>query len=235
MLRTLLESQASSTRRGWGTAISITVHTAVIALAIAATARATGTMTDNRQPSSDIIYVAPQPNEPHNQLPVPRHRGTPSLPVIGLDHLVRLPVFPTTPSPTIDLARPLADAPVSYGARTPLAGPLSRERGDGGLTNDIYTPDLVEKVVAPRPGNPAPAYPTSLRAAQVEGSVIARFVVDTSGRVEPASINFPEATHMLFADAVRQSLLRSRYLPATIGDHAVRQLVEQRFGFSLTR
>jgi protein TonB len=90
-------------------------------------------------------------------------------------------------------------------------------------------------VVAPRPGNPAPAYPASLRSAQVEGSVLARFIVDTTGRVEAASINFPEATHALFADAVRQSLLRSRYLPAVLGEHAVRQLVEQRFAFTLTR
>ena len=87
----------------------------------------------------------------------------------------------------------------------------------------------------PRPGNPAPAYPPALRAAQIEGSVLARFVVDTTGRAEPASISFPEATHEQFAEAVRQSLLRSRYLPAIVSERPVRQLVEQRFAFTLTR
>jgi hypothetical protein len=74
-----------------------------------------------------------------------------------------------------------------------------------------------------------------LRASQIEGNVVARFVVDTTGLAEPESITFPEATHAQFAEAVRQSLLRSRYLPAMIGDHHVRQLVEQHFAFTLTR
>jgi hypothetical protein len=75
----------------------------------------------------------------------------------------------------------------------------------------------------------------ALRAAQIEGSVVARFVVDTTGLAEPESITFPEATHAQFADAVRQSLLHSRYLPAVLGDRHVRQLVEQHFAFTLTR
>ena len=41
MLRTLLESQAARTRRSGGAFVSIVVHTALIALALAATARAT--------------------------------------------------------------------------------------------------------------------------------------------------------------------------------------------------
>jgi hypothetical protein len=49
------------------------------------------------------------------------------------------------------------------------------------------------------------------------------------------SITFSAATHPLFAEAVRQALLRSRHLPATLGDRPVRQLVEQRFAFTLRR
>ena len=45
MLRTLLESGASPTRRAGGTVVSIAVHTTAIALAIAATARATAVKT----------------------------------------------------------------------------------------------------------------------------------------------------------------------------------------------
>jgi protein TonB len=156
------------------------------------------------------------------------------LPVFALEHVVPLPVFPTTTaSLSIDLSRPSAE-PFGDVVRLGLAGPRPG-RDSLPRTGRTYTSDLVEKVVTPRAGNPAPAYPASLRSAQVEGSVLARFVVDTTGRVEVASINFPEATHALFADAVRQSLLRSRYLPAVLDDHAVRQLVEQRFAFTLTR
>lgn len=234
MLRTLLESQASSSRRGWGTAVSISVHTAAIALAIAATARATAAPTSSQTRTADVIYVAPPPNVARTQAPAPRHTGTSLLPVFALEHVVPLPVFPTTTaSLSIDLSRPSAE-PFGDVVRLGLAGPRPG-RDSLPRTGRTYTSDLVEKVVTPRPGNPAPAYPSSLRSAQVEGSVLARFVVDTTGRVEAASINFPEATHTLFADAVRQSLLRSRYLPAVLDDHAVRQLVEQRFAFTLTR
>jgi len=234
MLRTLLESQAMSSRRGWGTAVSISVHTAAIALAIAATARATAAPTSSLKRSADIIYVAPPPNVTRTRTLSSRHAGTNVLPVFALEHVAPPPVFPTTTAPlSIEFPRPTAE-PFGGALRIGLAGP--RPGGDSlARAGGAYSSDLVEKVVAPRPGNPAPAYPASLRSAQVEGSVLARFVVDTTGRVEAASINFPEATHALFADAVRQSLLRSRYLPAVLGEHAVRQLVEQRFAFTLTR
>jgi hypothetical protein len=63
--------------------------------------------------------------------------------------------------------------------------------------------------------------------------VSARFVVDTLGRVEPASIEITETTHTLFADAVRVALLRQRFLPAAAGGHLVRQLVVQPFEFRI--
>ena len=228
MLRTLLESQASSPRRGWGTAVSITVHTVVVALAIAATARATIAPRDSA-PQTTVTYVTPpRPNEVKYHA-LSRH----------VCMCVRVPaVWPRlVPKdlPPIDYSRSPIDEPIFADAHISLAGDPP---GGGELASrkdGIYTKNLVEKAVVARPGNPAPAYPSSLRAAQIEGSVTARFVVDSAGRVEPVSIAFPEATHVLFADAVRQSLLRSRYLPAVVGDHTVRQLVEQRFAFTLTR
>jgi len=137
--------------------------------------------------------------------------------------------------PPIDLTQTPTDERLFTGTGGSL---VSSVQGDGGLaspTNGVYTIRLVDKAAAPRPGNPAPAYPAALRAAQIEASVIAQFVVDSSGRAEPASIAFTGVTHAQFAEAVRQSLLRSRYLPAVVNGRPVRQLVEQRFAFTLTR
>jgi TonB family protein len=100
---------------------------------------------------------------------------------------------------------------------------------------DVYTGETVEWAAHPRRDNPAPAYPASLRSTQIEGVVDAQFIVDTLGRAEPASINIKEATQPLFGDAVRQALLRSRYEPAMASNRRVRQLVEQRFTFTLLR
>ena len=132
-------------------------------------------------------------------------------------------------------SRPLSDEHLFDGTSTQLAAAPTGGAGLASPTGGVYTRDLVEKAVLPRPGNPAPAYPMSLRAAQIEGSVVARFVVDSTGRTEPASITFSEATHPLFTESVRQALLRSRYFPALVGERPVRQLVEQRFAFTLTR
>jgi protein TonB len=65
--------------------------------------------------------------------------------------------------------------------------------------------------------------------------VVARFIVDTLGHVDPGSISILASTHALFADEVRRWLARTRYAPAMHAGGNVRQLVEQRFEFALRR
>ena len=61
------------------------------------------------------------------------------------------------------------------------------------------------------------------------------FVVDSTGRVDGSTLEVPKSVHRLFADAVRYTLSRSRYLPATLGGRPVRQLVAQEFVFRMRR
>ena len=63
--------------------------------------------------------------------------------------------------------------------------------------------------------------------------MVARFVVDSAGRVAPGSLEIVRATHELFADAVRVALERTRFVPAERAGRPVAQLVEERFGFEL--
>ncbi len=74
------------------------------------------------------------------------------------------------------------------------------------VANGIYTTDLVDQPVTPRPGNPKPRYPESLRAAGIEAEVSVLFVVDTTGRVDEPSIKFATRIQDLFMDAIRVSL-----------------------------
>ena len=233
MLRTLLESQATPTRRSGGTLVSVGVHTAVIALAIAGTARAVSPPAVDPPRRDTITYVTPtRPNDHRTRIPTTGQNRGPYVPLVK--RVLIAPVKIPNQLPPIDFTRAPVDEN-TFGGPMKLADPSP----DGGLSrrsiDDVYTRDLVEKAVAPLPGNPAPAYPAALRSAQIEGEVVARFVVDTAGRAEPASISFPAATHPQFSDAVRQALLRSRYLAAIVRGHPVRQLVEQRFAFTLTR
>lgn len=233
MLRTLLESQPTAPRRAGGTVVSIGAHSAMIALAIAATARATAVPSAPREIIDPVRF---QPPAVQRDIAAPSHPHVVDTAVPPWPTQVLLPPLhvPTT-FPAIDVSRPTTDQrdftgqPVSLGKEL-CCGARSGLSSGG---RDIFTTETVDRAAMPRPGNPTPVYPPSLRSADVEGSVVARFVVDTSGRAEPQSITFPEATHPLFAEAVRQSLLRSRYLPARIGSRPVRQLVEQRFAFTL--
>jgi protein TonB len=85
------------------------------------------------------------------------------------------------------------------------------------------------------PGTAGPAYPESLRAAGIEGQVIAQFVVDSTGRVELATFQVLDRQHPLFVAAVRSALSRMRYLPAEARGARVAQLVQQSFHFTVRR
>jgi TonB family protein len=78
-------------------------------------------------------------------------------------------------------------------------------------------------------------YPPMLRTAQVEGRVLAQFVVRADGRVDPSTFEVLRAEHAAFAEAVRQALSSARYQPAEVGGRAVDQVVQQPFVFALER
>ncbi len=105
----------------------------------------------------------------------------------------------------------------------------------GAPSGGIHTPETVERIASALPGNGQPRYPATLQRINLEGEVLVRFVVDTTGRVEVGSITIVQATHPLFADAVRDWLPQTRYAPAEIGRKRVRQLVQQTVGFALKR
>lgn len=78
-----------------------------------------------------------------------------------------------------------------------------------------------------------PKYPPDLLQARVEGRVRVQFIVSDKGRVVPSSIKILSSPHVEFSDAVLESLIRAQFYPAQIDNHAVFQLVQQDFNFSL--
>ncbi|HEY3745219.1 MAG TPA: energy transducer TonB, partial [Gemmatimonadaceae bacterium] len=98
-----------------------------------------------------------------------------------------------------------------------------------------FRADQVEKQVAMLPGGSPPRYPDALRMAGVEGQVVAVFVVDDQGRVEPGSISFLRSDNEQFEREVRATLREMRFAPAEVGGKKVRQLVQMPFVFKLSR
>ena len=93
----------------------------------------------------------------------------------------------------------------------------------------------VEKQVAPLPNNPGPRYPDMLRSANVEGEVLAQFVVDTTGRADIGTFKALKSSHDLFTIAVKSALSNMRFYPAEVGGRRVKQLVQMPFQFSLRK
>src|SRR6187551_3366481 len=93
----------------------------------------------------------------------------------------------------------------------------------------------VEKQVQQIPGSGNLRYPDMLRSANVEGEVLAQFVVDTSGKYESGTFKVLKSSHDLFTAAVKNALPTMRFYPAEVGGRKVKQLVQQPFTFSLQK
>ena len=92
---------------------------------------------------------------------------------------------------------------------------------------------VVERIPRMLGNAPTPRYPASLRESGISGNVVIRFVVDTLGRAELDGVVIQEATHMLFADAVKNVLGFYRFSPGEVGGRKVRTLVQVPFTFAL--
>jgi TonB family protein len=100
--------------------------------------------------------------------------------------------------------------------------------------DSVYSILDVEESATRSEGSAAPAYPPELMKEGKEGGVFIRFVVDSTGRADSATIEIVRASHPLFAMAVRQAVPQMMFSPASMGGRHVRQAVEQNFEFRIT-
>lgn len=91
----------------------------------------------------------------------------------------------------------------------------------------VYTEAEVDRAAQLAPATPfAPVYPAELRRANVTGVVVTEFIVDATGRVEPATLGVVYSPDPLFTEAVNAALAGAKFTPAMRGGHPVRQLVQ---------
>ena len=86
-----------------------------------------------------------------------------------------------------------------------------------------------------RPTDPdigALVYPPDLYSAGLGGLVVAEFVVDSTGRMEPENFAVVSSPHVLLSRAVYEALGGATFVPARRAGQAVRQIVQMRFRFS---
>jgi protein TonB len=189
------------------------------------------------------VFVAPR-RVAAPQPPQPRVPATPAL-VAPTKVALTLPSVNLQAAPTIsDVVAPPPTDVVSSSGGVSRNGSVKSDDGDGegggkgglgsGSAGKAYDENTVDRAVTVTRAAP-PRYPESLKSVGVEGVVAMRFIVGADGRVEPGSINVISTPHKLFAEAVRKSLLETRYRPAEASGRAVRQVVEQTFSFKIEK
>lgn len=235
MFSTLLESRAARQRRTGGSLLSIAFHTITISALVIVTANATVPDAPD-EPLEKITFTKPTPPTPVVQPPATNRIYTNAPPALGA-RIIIPPIDIPTDIPPIDLSRAPTN-PDDFSVRgRPGADPGGVPGGTGPVApmNGIYTDAQVERPVMAAPGSIGPSYPEMLRAAGVEGTVLAQFVVDTTGRADVATFTALRSDNALFTAAVRAALGRMRFLPAEVGNRKVPQLVQQPFQFSVNR
>ncbi len=238
MFNNLLESKAKKQRSVGGTIFSIIAHSLIIVGAVYATAHATIENEKPKEEKVDFVEMKKdEPPPPKNEPPPPPPPDVAVAPPPPKGfQVLSAPVEIPDIIPQVDLSKRVTDEADFSGKGVQGGVAKGVVGGTGPVVQDQpYFDFQVEKPVVPVPGSTPPRYPDMLKSANVEGTVLAQFIVDTTGRVEPGSFKSLKSDHDLFTQAVRSALNNMRFLPAEVGGRKVKQLVQQPFQFALTK
>jgi protein TonB len=234
MLGTLIESRAVRQRHTAGSVASIVIHSVIITGGVIASARHMITPPPEPPLVPFVSYVDPV----EHPMPTPSRRSgqtselaltAPTLPVLNLSAIIPVGI------PPVDLSA--TPTPIDFGhgqirsagilcdrdcAATTVSDAAGRQLWN---SSDVMMRLLLDPV--------PPRYPESLRRAGVEGDVVVKFVVDTTGRVDLRTVEVMRSTHDAFTAAVRETLATLRFAPARDGERQVRALAVMPFHFTL--
>ena len=187
---------------------------------------------------------APEPPRP--KLVVEQPKVEAPAPPKGFQ-VVPTPVNVPTKIPTIDLSKALTNendfsgkgiqGGTANGVKGGTGDADSKGKEAGEKAEEHSGPYMefqVEKAVE-KIGGEAPEYPDQLKSQGIEGSVIAQFVVNESGRYESGTLKILSSSNPAFSAAVKEALPRMKFSAAQIGGRKVQQLVQMPFQFHMQR
>jgi len=237
MFDNLIESKASKQRRAGGTLASVVVHALLITAAVVATLHASQGLDKPKAEKVEFVTVKKDEPPPPKEQPKPPPEVVMKAPPPKGFQVLTAPIKIPDVLPEIDLNKKVTNEEDFTGKG--VAGGTAKGIVGGTPTpingDQTYFEFQVEKQVSPYPGNTNPRYPDMLRSANVEGEVLAQFVVDTTGRADMGSFKVLKSTHDLFTNAVKAALPNMKFYPAEVGGKHVKQLVQMPFQFNLTK
>src|ERR1041385_4633089 len=239
MFDNLIESKAKKQKRAGGVLMSVFFHTLAIGGAIYGTLHAKEALEKPKQEKVEFVEMKkkdePPPPKEEPKPPPPDVVAAPPPPK-GFQ-ILSAPIKIPDAIPEIDLNKQatreedFTGKGVAGGRSNGVVGGVAAP-----LNSDQPLFDFqVEKPAASNPSNQPPTYPNQLRAANIEGQVVAKFVVDTTGRADMKTFEVVKSDHELFTSAVRNVLPNYRFFPAELGGKKVKQLVQMPFVFTLNK
>ena len=224
MILTLIESRRkTSSRRLFGVGFaSLAIHTAIIAGVVYATLHAAPS-DDHVRMDTTVVLLAPQEQQKPAEPP----------PVQLVDALkgfqtVAVPAQIPTDITPIDLQQRFD--PKDYSGSGIEGGRANGIVVDG---SEVYAEAIVEE----RPellSAPPPVYPALLKHAGIQGRVILRAIVDTTGRVEPTSVRIIKSPSPAFDQPTKDWVLKALFRPARLHGRGVRVFINLPVDYTLT-
>lgn len=223
MVLVLLESNWKiGKKRLFGVGVaSLAIHSAMIAGVVYATPHA-APRDDQVRMDTRVVLLAPQERQ--------RAADPPPLqladPLQGFENVAVSAQIPTD-MPPVDLQQHFD--PKDYSG----SGLEGGRAGSVVSGNEVYAEALVEE----RPAllsAPAPVYPALLKQAGIQGRVILPAVIDTTGRVEPASVGIMKSPHPAFDQPTKDWVLKALFRPARLHGRGVRVLINLLVDYSIT-
>jgi protein TonB len=238
MFNNLIESKPKKQRTVKGMLLSVIIHAGLGTAAVFGTLQAKEQVDKIKQEKVEFVDMKKKDEPPPpKEEPKPMPKDVVAAPPPPKGFLVlTAPIKVPDVLPDIDLSKKVTDEADFSGKG--VQGGTSKGVVGGTLpvnTDQPYFEFQVEKQVQQIPGTGNLRYPDMLRSANVEGKVLAQFIVDADGRYEAGSFKVLESSHELFTQAVKNALPNMRFYPAEVGGKKVKQLVQQPFTFSLSK
>ena len=236
MFNNLIESKPKKQRTTGGLVISGILHGVLITAAVYGTLQAKEQFEKPKNEKIEFVEMKKkeEPPPPKEPPPPPPDVVAAPPPPKGFQVLMA-PIKVPDVVPDIDLSKPVTDE-ADFSGKGVAGGTAKGVVGGTAVNTDQpYFEFQVEKQVQTAAGSPQPRYPDMLKSANVEGEVLAQFVVDTTGHAEMSTFKVLKSSHELFTQSVRNVLPNMRFYPAEIGGRKVKQMVQQPFTFALTK
>ncbi len=200
---------------------SLVVHTAMIGGAVYVTLHAAPSDTRVSMDTT-VVLLAPQQQKTVDRPPVELTDALKGF------RTVDVPAQIPTDIPPVDLQQRFD--PKDYSGSGIEGG---RANGIVVSGSEVYAEALVEE----RPellSAPPPIYPQLLKQAGIQGRVILHAIVDTTGRVEPASVRIIKSPSPAFDQPTKNWILKALFRPARLHGRGVRVFINLPVDYSLT-